>query len=231
MIQTVRFSFIISVMLVLATAGCKKEQSRPSPKEREAAADPFDMPAEEPRETSEAAPEEPPPPTTIPEVVLSNELRTTCLLGVGEKMPPAELAGLDGEMHELSGLYGPRLSVVCFWTIGAGRRSQLVAEAVLRDLTKGVVAPFEDQGVRVIAVNVGDPVEDVRRYADQAGAEYLCLLDPDGAYYARIATERKTPRTFLLDAEGTVLWFDLEYSNTARRDLAQGIRAALSEKE
>jgi len=38
------------------------------------------------------------------------------------------------------------------------------------------------------------------------------------------------PRTFLLDANGKVLWFDVEYSRAARRDLIVSIKAVLGER-
>jgi len=78
---------------------------------------------------------------------------------------------------------------------------------------------------------VGDPLEEARRYVAEAKATFPNLLDPKGEYFAKIASERKMPRTYLLDAQGKVLWFDLEYSNTARRDLVQGIEVALGEME
>jgi hypothetical protein len=35
------------------------------------------------------------------------------------------------------------------------------------------------------------------------------------------------PRTYLLDSSGKILWFDLEYSRSTRRELNQAIRYVL----
>jgi hypothetical protein len=52
------------------------------------------------------------------------------------------------------------------------------------------------------------------------------LSDKDGAAHKQVATS-KLPRSYLLDPSGKILWFDLEYSPTTRRDLAQAIRFTL----
>jgi len=174
---------------------------------------------------------EPLPPPTIPEVALSDALRATCLVNVGDTLPETKLVGLDDNLHALDSLYGPKLTVVCFWTIGTTRRAQLTATATLKDLTNQVDELFRQKGVRVVGINVGDPAEDVNEYADQAKATFPILLDPKGEYFVKIAKDRKMPRIYLLDAQGEILWFDVEFSRSARQDLAQGIRVALEELE
>jgi len=78
----------------------------------------------------------------------------------------------------------------------------------------------------VIGINVGDPAEKAAEAVEAADAAFPNFLDPDGEYFAKIATG-KLPRTYLLDADGRVLWFDLEYSLTTRRQLEQAVEAAL----
>jgi peroxiredoxin len=171
----------------------------------------------------------PPPPPTIPKVALSSEIRATCLVNVGDALPEAELPDPTGKMHALKSLYGQKLTVVCLWTIGTTRRSQLVSAAVLEDLVKGVLEPFGPKGVGVIGISVGDPAAVVQQETAKAGATFPNLLDPKGEYFAKIAKDKRMPRTFLLDAAGRVLWFDVEYSRSSRRDLVQSIRVALGE--
>ena len=48
--------------------------------------------------------------------------------------------------------------------------------------------------------------------------EPLCLIDADATYFKSVATE-KLPRTYLLDQEGKILWFDIEYSQSTYREL------------
>ncbi|MBN1396081.1 MAG: TlpA family protein disulfide reductase [Pirellulales bacterium] len=232
MVSVGRYLVVLAGLMILSTAGCRESgkpdrsrQGSDTPnKQRQVA-----QPLQDPDVAPIAQPEGPPPPLVIPQVVMSDELRATCLINVGDAMPEAELTDLDGNARKLSGLYGPKLTVVCFWTIGSSARSQLVAEAVLKDLMKGVVGPFGERGVRVVAIDVDDGLDEVKKYVSAAEATFPLLLDPRGEFYAKIAKERKMPRTLLLDAQGKVLWFDVEYSNTARRDLTQGIEAALNE--
>jgi peroxiredoxin len=166
---------------------------------------------------------EPPPPPTIPKVVMEDSLRTTCLVFVGDKMPDAELPDLEGKSHPLSALLGKKLSVVVFWS-----KENLYGLQELGDLSKDVIQPYADKGVAVVAVNVGDTAQAVRQAIDMAGAKLPVLLDTNGAYFARVAKER-LPRTYVLDAEGKVLWFDTEYSESTSRGMLQTIRVALGE--
>ena len=111
--------------------------------------------------------------------------------------------------------------------MGTTHRSRLVATAVMQDLMKEVVEPFGEKGVRVIAIAVGDTANNVKQHVSDAGATFPLLHNPQGKYFAKIAKDKRMPRTFLLDAQGRILWLDVEYSRSAREDLVQGIRVAL----
>jgi peroxiredoxin len=174
-------------------------------------------------------PVSPPPPATIPKVVLSDALRTSCVIKVGDTMPEAELPDPAGKTHALESLYGQKLTVVSIWTNGATPRSHTVARASLHDLMKDIVQPFGKKGVKVIGINIGDANEAVQQQVTQAGVSFPILLDPKGDYLAKVAKDKKMPRTYLLDAGGRVLWFDVEYSRSSRQELVQSIRVVLGE--
>jgi peroxiredoxin len=171
----------------------------------------------------------PPPKFTIPPVTLSDALRANCLVDVGKSLPDVTLPDQDGKMHSFGSLYGRKLTVVCFWMLGTSRRSQLIAVSTLHDLTHDVVEPFGRNGVRVIGINVGDTNPTFQQTIREADAAYTNLRDAKGEYFTKIANDKRMPRTFLLDATGKILWFDVEYSRPSRRDLVQGIRVALGE--
>lgn len=174
-------------------------------------------------------PQEPVAPLTIPNVRLSDELRAACIVNAGDTMPDGELLGSDGKMHALSSLYGEKLTVVCFWTTGTTGRSQRVAMAALQDLMREVAAPFGEKGVSVVGVDVGDAPAAIGQTLDQAEATFPNLLDPKGEFFAKLAKDRKMPRVYLLDAEGRILWFDVEFRRNSREELVQSIRVALGE--
>jgi len=168
-------------------------------------------------------PEEPPPPPTIPKVNLSDALRATCLVQVGDKLPDAELPDLEGKTQPLGSLYGEKLTVVCFWT-GAS----IYSLEALSDLNADVAKPFADKGVRAVGISVRDTAETAKEKLKLADVSLPTLLDRDGAYFAKVATER-LPRTYVLDGEGKILWFDIEYSRSTRRDMVQTIKVALGD--
>jgi peroxiredoxin len=167
------------------------------------------------------APPEPPPAPKMPEVKLPEQLLKTCLVKEGVSMPEAELADLEGKRIAIPSLLGKKLTVVLFWN-----SDNLYSTQALEYLQSDVAKPFGDQGLRVVGIDVKDPPESARKAVEVAGAKFVNLLDPDGAYFAKVATE-KIPRVYLLDAAGKILWFDIEYSTSTGRDLERAIRFAL----
>jgi peroxiredoxin len=174
-------------------------------------------------ERKKAAPE-PPPAPKMPEVKMPAALAQTCLVKVGSAVPQGDLVGLDGKRVGLYSLLGKRLTVVLFW-----QAENMYATQALEYLEPDVVKPFADKGVKAIGINVKDPPDAARKAVEEAGAKYANLLDPEGAYFAKVATER-IPRVYLLDPAGKVLWYDIEYSTGSRRDLERAIRFVLGEK-
>jgi len=238
---------VLTAALAVIFAGCQKKPEEKQPEHKSVASsvkhEPVASPAESlaTEQTSEASaasktadarrkkPEAPLVPPTIPKVELSGELRESCLLNVGDTMPKVELADLEGKPHSLESLYGQKLTVVCFWTVGSTRRAQLVSADALQDLMKHVAEPFAEKGVRVVGINVQDAAKAVQQEVEQTGVGYPVLMDPEGATFAKVAKDDRMPRVFLLDSTGRVLWFDVEYSRGSRRDLLLGIRVGLGE--
>jgi len=168
---------------------------------------------------------DPPPAPKMPEVKMPDKLLQTCLVKVGDAMPEAELADLPGKPHSLRSLAGKNLTVVLFWS-----SDNMYAVQAVEYVQLDVAEPFGPKGVQLVGINVKDSPDDARKVVEEAGAKYVNLLDPEGAYFAKVATE-KLPRVYLLDASGKVLWFDIEYSNTTRRDLERAIKFVLGEPE
>jgi hypothetical protein len=155
-----------------------------------------------------------------PRVILSRAHEQTCLVNVADTLPNLALTHLTGELKgesvALDDLRGDQLTVVVFWTtrLAFGREQ-------FAHLASEVALPFRHLGVKVVAVNVGDPVEQIE-LDDVTKDEIVCVHDSDGTAIATIATS-KLPRTYLIDGQGRILWFDLEYSRTTRRQLKNAI--------
>jgi peroxiredoxin len=164
----------------------------------------------------------PPAKLAMPQVVFSDAHAKTCLVKVGDALPAMQLKDLAGKPQTLAALLGKRLTVVLFWH---SANSYAVEE--LADLGPDIGKPFADAGVRLIAIDERDPAEKVAALVKKLGVTFPVLLDSDGKALAAVAT-RRLPRTYLLDDQGKILWFDIEYSASTRRQLRDAIRVTLS---
>ena len=159
---------------------------------------------------------------TMPRVSLTEGHAKICQVRVGDAFPDLTLADLSGQTHSLSKLLGPKLTVVMFWS-----GTKPTARQQLADLEPEVAARFSSEGVAVVGVNAGDEPQLAKELAEQAGAAFTILSDRDGATLKQVAPGR-IPCTYLVDAAGKVLWFDIEYSRTTRRELVEAIRYTLA---
>jgi len=157
-----------------------------------------------------------------PQVLMSRRDADSCLVKTGDPFPVARLSDLEGREHSLKELFGEKLTVLVFWSNG----NRLGREQIQR-LEAETVLPFKDTGLSVVAINISDPAEQIGDLlpADRK-IDFTILLDTDAALYSMVATGRN-PRTYLLDANGNILWFDIEYSRSAARDLANAIHVYL----
>jgi peroxiredoxin len=160
-----------------------------------------------------------------PSVVFSSEHAQTCKKLVGDAMPDLKLADLDAKDLSLGGLRGSKLTVVVFWStkeaLGREQFQKLESEALGR---------YRGHGVNVVAVNVGDEPDKVRQAYQAAKATFPCLVDKNKTAFAEVATGI-LPRTYLLAADGRILWMDLVYSSTTRRELNNAIHFYLQEQK
>lgn len=220
-----------AVVLVAAWLGCGRSQtphdsgrpSGPSGVSRVGQGTPPDKspPSKTPSD------DRPSPRRTIPEVVMAEAQRNKCLVWVGNIMPEVQLADhLEGIPRPLDASYGEKLTVVCFWRSGESRLRQEAAVQMLEDLQNDFYLPYRDKGVQVIGINVGDDPQVARQRIAEAEATFPNLVDPDEAFFAKVATEG-LPRIYLLDQQGRILWLDREFSPTTRRRLQEGIEVAL----
>jgi peroxiredoxin len=163
------------------------------------------------------------PRLALPPIHLSAQHQATCLVKQGDTLPNFQLQDPEGKSHTLHSLFGDRFTVVCFWS---GELPAAVQQ--LQDTGPEIIDVFSDQGLAVVSINFGQSANEVRRVTQQTGFTAPVLLDPNGAALARVAT-RYLPRTYLLDSEGKVVWFDQEYSPSTRRHLKQAIEYSLAQ--
>jgi peroxiredoxin len=157
----------------------------------------------------------------MPRVLMSVGQAATCRVKVGDALPPFELHDLSGQTHTLADLQGSKLTLVLLWS-----EKLLFAHEALEDMATLVFKPYHEQGLQIIAIDVGDAPETIGAAAKRASELFPVLLDPQKEYFDQVATA-KLPRLYLLDAGGKILWFDIEYGRTTRRELQQAIRFKL----
>lgn len=222
------------LVLALAMLGCSPERpseppAAPSGPVAPSPEPPKESPAEPqpkqpiPIEVPETLKQLEPQPTVIPEVQLSAALKATCKIGVGDSLPEASLSTADGKTASLGQLRGEAATVVFFWAAGDTETSKKIAASALADIQADAVSAYGPKAVNAVAVNQRDSAEKVAEILAQAKIGFLVLMDPDGGYFAQVATER-LPRVYVLDRQGKIVWFDVEYSETTRRILKEVLR-------
>lgn len=159
------------------------------------------------------------PPITlhVPLVVMSDAHAKSCRVKIGDALPAFVLPDRPGVVQSLAPLFGEKLTVVVFWN------SRVVfAREQFQRLQHDVVDRYSQYGVSVIAVAVGETASEVQRTLGSQEISFPCLVDQSGDALRHVATG-KLPRTYLLDAEGRILWLDIEYSRTTERELDNAI--------
>jgi peroxiredoxin len=147
------------------------------------------------------------PAADVPRVLLTKHHAALCIVRVGDAMPPVRLSDTDGKAFVLPERLGAKATVVVFF-----RSQGWMTKALLADLEPGVVKAYGAKGVSVAAVSQGAYSGD--------NHSYPILIDEQGAATAQVGTGR-FPRVYVLDAQGKIVWFDIEYSRSTRRELKQ----------
>ena len=134
-----------------------------------------------------------------------------------------QLTDPEGQSYSLHSLLGNQVTVVCFWS---GESPSAVQQ--LHDTGPEIIDPFKDRGVEVVSINYRQSAEEIRKVTEQTEFSERVFMDPQGDALAKIAT-RYLPRTYLVDATGKVVWFDMEYSPSTRRHLIQAIECTVDQ--
>lgn len=160
----------------------------------------------------------------IPVVMMSKGDEAMCKVKVGDAMPAISLPKLGGGEAKLSELAGKAATVVVFW-----KSDRRMAVQQLADMGPEVVEPFGKSGVAVVGIAVKESEAGAKVALDKAEAHFPNLLDADGKAFSEVGSG-KLPRTYVLDANGKIVWFDIEYSLATRRELHQTLRTMVGGK-
>lgn len=158
----------------------------------------------------------------MPKVVLTAPMKADCVIGVGDRLPDGPLSDASGKSASLESLRGKNATVVFFFGPAKTNEGRALVVSALEDLAAEVASPWSGKGVAVVAVGVGVPSEEVQ--ALRSKAKFPIVDDPAGAFFALVA-KSQLPRVYLVDGTGHVVWFDIEFSRTTRRDLLRALTA------
>ena len=113
--------------------------------------------------------------------------------------PGFELPDLDGDQHRQADYRG-RILVVNFWATWCTpcREEMPSLERLHRAL--------QDEGVTVVAINMGDARRHVAAFDREARLSFPLLIDPSGEVARHDWRIRGLPTTFIVGAEGRILY-------------------------
>ena len=219
-----RSQLVLLLLLWAFTAGCSQLSAVPSAA-MSSAGEPL-LPAKTPRRHTvrKVVVTEPATPT-IPRVCLSTLHAKWCVAKVGDSFPPVELPQLGGPKTRLTTLYGKQATVVLFW-----RADRWMSRMALQDLVYFVVGEYDPQEVAVVGIAVRQSSRGAQRLLNQTKANFPQLLDTNGSALAQVGSVA-LPRLYVLDPEGQIVWFDIEYSESTRRELQQTLAVLTGNSE
>jgi len=210
---------ILLLLLWAFTAGCSQSSAVPSAAVPSAAVSSIgepSLPAKTPRRhTVRKVVVSEPSSETIPRVCLSTLHAKWCVAKVGDSFPPVELPQLGGPKTKLATLYGKQATVVLFW-----RADRWMSQMALQDLVYFVAGEYDSHEVAVVGISVQQPAGAAQPLLNRAKATFPQLLDTSGSALAQVGSVAM-PRIYVLDPAGQIVWFDIEYSESTRRELAQ----------
>ena len=150
----------------------------------------------------------------VPPVLLASEHAQLCKVNVGDAFPAIALPKVGGGDAKVADLAGKKATVVLFWA-----PDRWMAEGALVDL--GIeAAAFGDKGAGFVGIVEGPANDKTDGLIKSAGTGLTQLADADGAALAQVG-ELALPRIYVLDSQGKIAWFDIEYSEATRRELRQ----------
>ncbi len=161
----------------------------------------------------------------IPPVWLSTAHAALCAVMVGETFPAVELSLLRGRATDLATLRGKNATVILFW-----HPDRWMARTALIDLERDVVKKFPSDQVAVVGIAVKQSSRVAQRWISRSKVTFPQLIDSRGEALALVGTHA-LPRIYVLDAEGKIVWFDIEYSEGTRRELQQTLEVLTMAEE
>ena len=156
--------------------------------------------------------------TQVPPVLLSTIHSQWCSRLAGDQFPELTLPQIrQAGQVELSSLYGKQATLVVMWT-----EDRWMSQMALEDVQRLVAGQHNPADVAVVGIAIDTPKGDAQRIVAATGSLFPHLLDTEGTALAEVGSVA-LPRLYVLDPAGKILWFDIEYSESTRRELLRTV--------
>lgn len=167
----------------------------------------------------------------VPKVALSDQHKQMVKVQVGDEFPELSLpaaAQPSDPAKPLAEKFGGKATVIGVW-----QGDSPMGKAMLRDMSFDIAQQYsaaegEPPVVSTVAISTGTDAGKTLEVTKQAEYDGTVLLDESGEASGQLGTERM-PRVYVLDSTGKVVWLDIEYSLSTRREMKQAV-AALAKK-
>jgi len=117
---------------------------------------------------------------------------------VGEALPSVEVVSLEGERQPIAAVPGKPATVMIFWATWCAPSVQEMP--AVTEFVQGLHA----KGLGIYAVNVAEPISEVRRFATKHGLEKAVVIDSTGELACQLLLD-DLPAAVIVDGQGKVL--------------------------
>ena len=132
---------------------------------------------------------------------------------VGKKAPTFTATALDGRPFDLADHLGKEVVILDFWATWCGPCVMSLPAIA------SVARRYQDQGVSLYAVNLGDPPDSVRSFLKQKSLDIDVLLDGDSSI-GNLYQAEAIPQTVIIARDGMIKRVHVGYSPDLGSELA-----------
>ncbi len=143
---------------------------------------------------------------------------------VGKKAPIFAATLLDGEPFDLGQHLGQDVIILDFWATWCGP-----CREALPTLSE-VASAYQDRGIKLFAVDLGESTDDVKTYLEQSGLPLTVVMDDDGSVAAAYEADA-IPQTVIIDRKGTVRYVHVGVSPGLRERLSRELDELVRESD
>jgi peroxiredoxin len=154
----------------------------------------------------------------------NSSAQATAAVAIGAAAPEFELPDLSGQSHALKNYRG-KPTIITFIS------ARCPISNLYKDRIKAVANDYSKRGVNFLAINssADESLGDIRAYAEANQLNFTILKD-DGNVVADAYAAERTPKVYVLDAEGALRYRGrIDNSQNIRLAKQHDLRAALEE--